>query len=224
VTRAPYQEELQRLQRAVVDELDVVSRQLARALEALEHSDSGAADEVVRGDAEVDRRYAALQNDLVTVIARQAPVASDLRLVTALLHISRMVERMGDQCVNVAKLAAVAGPPPPGTGDFQGCLLDMGHAVEEAIRGVTEALRNDDAGVARRLADDDSTVNELNRRCFSQAIELGDQEDRRTWATAMILVARAFERIADNAVDIGAHLHFAVTGTFEPRRALTDVS
>jgi phosphate transport system protein len=219
MTRVPYQEELQRLQSGVVDELELVSRQLALAVDAIKLGDAASADAVIDGDEEVDRRYGQLQSDLVTVIARQAPVASDLRLVTALLHISRMVERMGDQCVNVAKLVSVAGQPPPGTEEFKGCLLEMGRAAQDATQEATRALEAQDAGAARVLAEADSTVNELNRSCFVRAIELGDSEERRVWATAMILVARALERIADNAVDIGAHLHFAVTGTFEGREA-----
>jgi phosphate transport system protein len=91
MTRVHYQEELDRLQRAVREECDAVVAQLADVLEALPTADRAAAERVIRADEEIDRRYAALQNDLVAVIARQAPVAGDLRLVTALLHISRMI-------------------------------------------------------------------------------------------------------------------------------------
>jgi phosphate transport system protein len=219
MTRVPYQEELQRLQAAVNEELDAVSGQLRLVVDALECGDRSIADRVIRGDAEIDRLYGALQNDLVTVIARQAPVASDLRLITALLHVSRMIERMGDQCVNIAKLVAVAGPRPAGTDEFQHCLLSMGRATGEALTAAAAALRDEELAAARALEEGDTAINELNRSCFVHAIELGDTEDRRAWATAMILVSRAFERIADNAVDIGAHVRFAVTGRFEPRPA-----
>jgi phosphate transport system protein len=219
MTRLPYQEQLQRLQAAVHEELDVVARQLALVNEALESGDEAIAGRVIEGDAEVDRLYAQLQTDLVTVIARQAPVASDLRHITALLHVSRMIERMGDQCVNIAKLIGVAGPRPEGTDDFHACLLTMGRATADALTAAAAALRDEDMEAARALEEGDSEVNGLNRSCFVHAIRLGDSEDRRAWTTAMILVSRAFERIADNAVDIGAHMRFAVTGTFEPRAA-----
>jgi phosphate transport system protein len=176
VTRTPYQQELQRLQGAVHEELDAVSRQLALVLDALEAGDQTIADRVIEGDAKVDRLYAALQNDLVTVIARQAPVASDLRLITALLHVSRMIERMGDQCVNIAKLVAVASPRPDGTDEFQRCLLAMGKATAESLTAAATTLLEEDLDAARAL-----------------------------------------ERIADNAVDVGAHMRFAVTGRFEAR-------
>ena len=219
MTRLDYQEELRRLQETVLEELDLVGRQLSLVLEALERCDARLADEVVAGDDEVDRLYRLLQANLVTIIARQAPVASDLRLITALLHISRMVERMGDQCVNIAKLVSVAGPRPPGADDFHACLLSMGRATEDAVRRAGRALRAEDSAAADALEAGDAVVDELNRSCFSQAIDFGDSADRRTWATAMILVSRALERIADNAVDIGAHLRFAVTGSFESSRA-----
>jgi len=215
MTRLDYQEELRRLEQTVLEELDVVGRQLSLVLEALERGDARLADEVVAGDEEVDRLYRLLQANLVTVIARQAPVASDLRLITALLHISRMVERMGDQCVNIAKLVSVAGPVPAGADDFQACLLSMGRATAAAVRRAARALRAEDSAAADELEKQDTVVDELNRSCFSQAIDFGDSADRRAWATAMILVSRAFERIADNTVDIGAHLRFAVTGSFE---------
>jgi phosphate transport system protein len=217
MTRLPYQEELQRLQAAVVHEADVVAAQLARVVELLESDGSAVAEQVIDGDQEVDRLYAQLQTDLVTVIARQAPVASDLRLITALLHISRMIERMGDQCVNIAKLVSVAGPVPDGAEEFRQCLLAMARATQDAVREAASALRDEDPRAVAKLEAGDSTVNELNRSCFARAIEFGDAQDRRTWATAMILVARALERIADNAVDVAAHMGFAVTGTFESR-------
>jgi phosphate transport system protein len=219
MTRAPYQEELNRLREAVLEELDLVEAQLALVLDALDRGETAITDQVVAREAEIDRLYGALQRDLVTVIARQSPVACDLRLITALLHISRMVERMGDQCVNIAKLLTVAGPVPARADELQSCLLSMGRATQEAVRSAGEALREEDPAAAAVLHDGDSVVNELNRSCFMQAIDVGDTAERRMWTTAMTLVARSLERIADNAVDIAAHLHFAVTGTFEARTA-----
>jgi phosphate transport system protein len=221
MTRLDYQEELRRLRETVIEELDVVAGQLSLALQALDNADTAIADQIVAGDEGVNRLYRQLQADLVRVIARQAPVASDLRLITALLHISRMIERMGDQCVNVAKLIAVAGRAPAGAAEFHACLLSMGRATEDAVLTAARALRIEDASAAEVLEEGDTLVDDLNRSCFSQAIDFGDSAERRAWATAMILVSRAFERIADNAVDIGAHLRFATTGSFEPNPVAT---
>jgi phosphate transport system protein len=219
VPRIRYQQELERLQRATLDEFEAVAGQLALVLDAFERCDTELASDVIRGDEAVDRLYAALQNDLVSVIAREAPVATDLRLITALLHVSRMIERMGDQCVNVAKLIPVAGPAPAGAEDLRDCLLEMGRGALRQVRCAIGGLRAPDQGLLSELAAGDAAVNELNRTCFSRAIALGDEEARRAWATAMILVARAFERIGDNAVDVGAHLRFAATGSFEAAEA-----
>jgi phosphate transport system protein len=215
VTRVQYQHELEDLHRAVLDELDAVARQLSLVLDALGRTDRDVASQVVSRDEDVDRRYAALQNELVALIARQAPVASDLRLITALLHISRMIERMGDQCVNIAKLVPVAGAAPHGAETFHGCVMEMGRHALQAVNDAAIALRDRDLAFADSLAARDDEVDELNRTCFSRAIELDGGETARAWATAMILVARALERIGDNAVDIAAHLRFAATGAFE---------
>jgi phosphate transport system protein len=219
MTRTHFQDELRALEQAVVEELEAAAGQLARVIDALDRSDRELADEVIQGDAEVDRRYATLQQDLMTLIARQAPVAADLRLVTALTHISRMTERIGDQCVNIAKLVPVGGTAPRGGAELQSCLIDMGRHALDAVRGATRALQEHDTGFADALAERDEDVNQLNRTCFNRAIALGGDEAARTWATAMILVARAFERIGDNAVDIGAHVRFAATGEFAARPA-----
>jgi phosphate transport system protein len=224
MSRLHYQQELWRLQGAVHDELDAVVQQLSLVLQLLPTADGAVAEQVVRCDADVDRRYAVLQTELMGIIARQAPVAGDLRLVTALLHISRMVERIGDQCVNVAKLAMVAGPPPAGTDGLADCVVDMGRHTLEAVRTAAAALRTRDVRLTDALAERDEEVNDLNRTCFNRAIELGSEESARAWATAMILVARAFERIGDNAVDIGAHLRFAATGAFEVRPAAAEAT
>ena len=219
MARLRYEDELRGLRTSVIEELKLVTAQLGRAIEALERCDPALASEVVDGDEEVDRRYGALQTDLVSLIARQAPVASDLRLITALLHVSRMIERMGDQCVNVAKLVPVGGAVPPRAGELRDGLLQMGREALQLAREAAAALPEGGLDCAEALAERDSEVNDLNRQCFTRAIELGDDEDARAWATAMILVARAFERIGDNAVDIAAHMRFAATGTFEPRTA-----
>jgi phosphate transport system protein len=219
MTRHDYQDELRRLRETVLEQLDVVVGQVSRVIEALDCSDPDACDAVVAGDDEVDRLYRHIQSELVSVIARQAPVASDLRLITALLHISRLVERIGDQSVNVAKLVAMAGPPPAGAQALHASLVAMGRAAEQEVAGAAVALRGEDLIAAQAVEERDEVVDDLNRTCFQQAIELGSDVERRSWAMAMVLVSRALERMADNAVDVGSHLRFALTGTFDAGEA-----
>ncbi len=112
-TRVHFQAELARLEEQTLEALDMVSAALARVMEALHHQDIELAALVILEDDRIDGRYLEVQQGILSMLARQAPVASDLRLVAGLLHVIRHAERMGDQCVNVAKLLPLAGNQPP---------------------------------------------------------------------------------------------------------------
>jgi phosphate transport system protein len=148
------------------------------------------------------------------MIATQAPVASDLRLISALLHVMKNMERMGDQCVNIAKMIPITGHNAPADERLLKNIFTMGKQVRSLITQVKRAFADRDVDLARDLVRQDDVVDNLNKECFQIAIEIGDDHDRREWATTMILVARAIERIGDNAVDIGEQIAFIVTGLF----------
>jgi phosphate transport system protein len=137
-----------------------------------------------------------------------------LRLISAVLHVMKNIERMGDQCVNIAKLIPIAGHAPPADQRILNNLLTMGDAVRAEIRQAKRAFEDRDVDMARDLVRRDDVVDNLNKECFHMAIEVGDDHDRREWAMTMMLVARALERIGDNAVDIGEQVAFVVTGLF----------
>jgi phosphate transport system protein len=124
------------------------------------------------------------------------------------------IERMGDQCVNIAKLIPLSGNEPPVRQEVLQALAKMGaHARSEVVQSKAAfAARNSDLAVD--LVRQDREINRLNREIFRMAIEVGDDPDTREWAMHMILVARALERIGDNAVDIGEQVAFVVTGLF----------
>ena len=90
----------------------------------------------------------------------------------------------------------------------------MGNAIRVQIRQAKRAFLDRDVEMARDLVREDDVIDNLNRECFQRAIEIGDELDRREWAMTMMLVARALERIGDNAVDIGEQVAFLVTGLF----------
>jgi phosphate transport system protein len=187
---------------------------LDRTLEALRHQDIELASIVVHDDDRIDGRYLEVQQGILSLLALQAPVASDLRLVAALLHVIKHVERMGDQCVNVAKLVPLAGNHPP---THQGILDDIGRMGEQARSLVVQAkhaFHNRDVEMAQDLVRQDDEIDRLNRDVFTLALEIGDSVDQREWAMHMMLVARCIERIGDNAVDIGEQTAFVVTGLF----------
>ena len=213
-TRHEYREELAALERRALDGLDLVVAALDRTVEAIRHQDIELAELVIADDDVIDGRYLEIHQATLTLLATQAPVATDLRLIAALLHVMKNIERMGDQCVNIAKLIPIAGHEPPADERILGNLVTMGRSVRTQIRQAKRAFLEREVGMARDLVRQDDVVVNLNKECFNLAIEIGDDHDRREWAMTMMLVARALERIGDNAVDVGEQVAFVVTGLF----------
>ncbi len=213
-TRTQYQEELDRLEESALGGLDLVSAALERTLEAIEHADVELAQLVVADDDRIDGRYLEVHQSLITLLATQSPVATDLRLISALLHVLKNVERMGDQCVNICKMIPLSGNEPPADEEMVKLILTMGRQARTLIGQAKRAFGDRDVEMARDLVRQDDVVDNLNRECFGLALEIGDDADRREWAMTMLLAARAIERIADNAVDIGEQVAFVVTGLF----------
>jgi phosphate transport system protein len=151
---------------------------------------------------------------ILSLLALQAPVAGDLRLVASLLHVIMHIERMGDQCVNIAKLIPLSGHEPPRRAEILERLLRMGRSARSEVVQAKAAFSGRDVALAADLARQDREINQLNREVFRWAIEVGEDPDTREWAMHMTLVARAIERIGDNAVDIGEQVAFVVNGLF----------
>jgi phosphate transport system protein len=212
--RVQYREELQQLEERALDGLDLVVAALERTVEAVQHQDVELAELVIADDDVIDGRYLEVHQAILTLLATQAPVATDLRLIAALLHVMKNVERMGDQCVNIAKLIPIAGHEPPADEQMLNNLVTMGKALPAQIKQAKRAFLERDINMARDLVRQDDVIDNLNKECFHRAIEIGDEHDRREWAMTMMLVARALERIGDNAVDVGEQVAFLVTGLF----------
>jgi phosphate transport system protein len=212
--RLHYREELEALEGRALDGLDLVVASLDRTVEAVQHQDIELAELVIADDDVIDGRYLEIHQSILTLLATQAPVATDLRLISALLHIMKNIERMGDQCVNIAKLIPIAGHEPPADERIVKNLVTMGRALRAQIRQAKAAFAERNVDMARDLVRQDDVIDNLNKECFQLAIEIGDDHDRREWAMTMMLVARALERIGDNAVDVGEQVAFIVTGLF----------
>jgi phosphate transport system protein len=212
--RVHYQEQLDSLEGRALGGLDLVVEMLERAMESVRHQDIELAELVIADDDRVDGRYLEIHQELINLIATQAPVATDLRLISALLYVMKSIERMGDQCVNVAKLVPVSGHNPPSSEELLGKIERMGEQARSMIGQAKHAFADRNAEMARDLVTQDDVIDRCNREAFRLAIEIGDDQDRREWAMTMLLVARALERIGDNAVDIGEQIAFVVTGMF----------
>jgi phosphate transport system protein len=212
--RIRYQQELRSLEDSVLGGLDLVLEQLDRVTEALQHQDVELAEFVIVDDDRIDGRFLEVHQGILSMLAREAPVAGDLRLVAAFLHVIKHIERMGDQCVNIAKLIPLSGHEPPRREEILERLIQMGrHARAEVVQSKAAFARRDVA-LAESLVSQDRDVNRLNREIFQLALDAGEDYDTREWAMHMTLVARAYERIGDNAVDIGEQVAFVVTGLF----------
>jgi phosphate transport system protein len=220
-TRTHFIEELERLEVMALGALDMVGDAVDRVAEAIEHQDIELAQLVIEDDDRIDGRYLEVHQGVLSLLARQAPVATDLRLIAALLDVIKHAERMGDQCVNICKLLPLTGTEPPSHPEIVRKLVEMARQARFEVSQAKQAFASRDVELAADLVRQDEIVNRLNRECFRLAIEIGDDADTREWAMHMMLVARWIERIGDNSVDIGEQTAFVVTGLF---REFTDAS
>ncbi len=212
--RHQYREALKELEQQALGGLELVIQALDRALESVAYQDVELAGMVVADDDRIDGRYLEVHQGVLSLLARQAPVASDLRILAALLHIIRCVERMGDQCVNIAKLVPLSGYESPKDKDILDLIERMGRHARSQVSQAKEAFSSRNVELAQDIVRQDAEINRLNRAIFRRAVEIGDDVDTREWGMFMILVARALERVGDNTVDIAEQVVFVVTGLF----------
>ena len=213
-TRSNYREQLRALERQTLGALDMVVQALDRALEAVSYQDVELAGMVVVDDDRIDGRYLEVHQGILSLLARQAPVAGDLRIIAAMLHVVRCMERMGDQCVNIAKLLPLSGYEAPKDKDLLDAIERMGQLARSLVSQSKQAFADRNPDLAYDLLRQDAEINQLNIDIFNRALAIGDDIETREWAMHMILVARCLERIGDNAVDIGEQTAFVVTGLF----------
>ena len=219
--RASFHEELEALEAAIQSEGDLVLRALRSALNALARGDDELADEVIGFDDEIDRRYVAIETGVQSLLARQTPVAIDLRLVLAVLRVNLHLERMADYCVTVAKLTKLMGGLDVSDDRILSSLEDMGQRAEQMIRVALDAFADRDAEKAASLNDLDDLIDRANRQAVDDVLSLGDSPEEREYGLRMLVISRCVERIGDHAVDIGEQVGFVVTGEL---RELTDAS
>jgi phosphate transport system protein len=218
--RQTFQAELEALEAQLQREGELVIRSLRAALHALRREELDLADEVIAFDDEIDEVYLGIEEEIHSLLARQTPVATDLRLVLAVLHNNVHLERMGDYCVTVAKLTKLAHGLDADPGLIEG-FDEMGARAEEMIRVALDAFRGRDLERAESLVDLDELIDRTNRRVVQHVLDLGGDPARREWGLRMLLVSRCLERIGDHAVDIGERTAYLVTGEF---REFTDAS
>jgi len=213
MTREQYNDDLDLLEATLQEEGELVLRAIRGALNALREGDAELADEVIAFDDEVDARAQSIERQVEVLLARQAPVATDLRRILAVLHINVHLERMADLCVNIAKLSKLShtysGPAMIVEG-FE----EMGSRAEEMTKIALDSFQHRDIAAAEGLVELDELIDRGNKRVIRHLAQLEGDQTSREWALLMIVVSRCLERIGDNAVDIGEQTAYLVSGRF----------
>ena len=174
----------------------------------------------IAGDDALDATYLDIEQRILDLLATQTPVATDLRLVSAILHANMHLERIGDQAVNIAKITkATLDLPSSETVVTQ--LREMGEICGSMSRTSLEAFARRDADLAETLPEMDDPIDRLNRNMYREVVALAGDSRALEWGIRMNVVSRQLERVGDNAVDIGELVAFLVTGEF---REFTDAS
>lgn len=218
--RVNFHEELQAAESALFEEGALVGRQLERVTAALVNRDSDLAGTVIADDDAVDQLYLDTQSRVLSLLALQAPVAGDLRLVSAILHSNMHVERMGDLCVNIAKFVQNQHPYPPDS-PMMSRLQDMAARDGSMLETAMKAFSRRSLELAEELPERDNALDRLNRGMLDDLRQYAGDERSFEWATNLVLVARYLERFGDHCVDVGEQTAFLITGTF---REFTDAS
>jgi len=219
--RVSFHHELEQLEASLQEEGALVLRVLRSALNALARGDDELADEVISFDDEIDKRYLQIEEGVQSLLARQTPVAGDLRLVLAVLRVNLHLERMADYCVTVAKLTKLMGGLDVSDTQILNSLEDMGQRCEQMIRVALDAFADRDVEKAHSLQELDELIDRANRRATEDVLSLGNSPEEREYGLRMLVVSRCLERIGDHAVDIGEQVVYLVTGEL---RELTDAS
>jgi len=218
--RTTFTEELATLEASLSEEVELVLRALRGSINSLRESDPELADEVIAFDDEVDALYLSIEQGIESLLARQTPVAVDLRFVLAALHSNLHLERIADLCVTIAKLTKLAHGLPPEETLVEG-FDEMASRAEEMIRVALDSFVERNVEGAESLVELDELIDRTNRRVVSYILDLGGEPERREWGLRMLLISRCLERIGDHAVDVGEQVAYLVTGEF---REFTDAS
>jgi phosphate transport system protein len=220
--RFEFHEQLRELEQETLSTIDLDGTALDQALEAVLRRDNELAVMVIEGDDRIDGRYLDVHQGILSLLARQNPVASDLRLVAALLHTIMHIERIGDLCVNIAKLVPLMGEPPTGAGEIMAKLEAAGNQARDQLKQAQLAFEQRNVKLAENLVSQDDVIDSLNRQIFQEAVEVGGSDPHtREWGAHAMLIARYIERIGDHTVDIGEQIAFVISGEF---REFTDAS
>jgi phosphate transport system protein len=209
--REVFQQELAEVQERLVAISELVAISITNAVQAFTQSDVTIADEVIENDVRIDELTLALDELAINILARQQPVARDLRIVVSALRISSSLERMGDMAEHIAQLARYRFPERAVPKGLRSTFVEMGRLDVEIAHKLTELLRTQDVRLAEEIRNEDDKVDELHVSVFDKV--LGETWKGKPVATVdATLASRYHERFADHAVSISKKVQYLSTG------------
>ena len=206
-----FHDELDNLEQRLLDIIDTAEGMVGRAVESVVTGNIDLANEVIEADNAIDEENFQIHQDWTTLMARYQPLGPDLRRMAVLLHLNITFERMGDQCVNIAKITRL-NEGLPSSQRICDLITEMGDLVRPMIRTAIEAFVRKDLDEARLLPAMDEPVDRINANMYREAVEVSGDKEMLEWATKMILVSRALERIGDQSVDFAEQTAYLITG------------
>lgn len=206
-----FHQELEALEQTVLGMVDKAEHMVEMAVDAVTSRNLDLAAQVVALDDELDKTNLEVHHQWTTLMARFQPLGPDLRRMSVLLHLNVTFGRMGDQCVNIAKIAQL-NEGLPKVERICEQIQEMGDLVRPMIRVAIEAYLRRDIDEARLLPAMDEPVDRLNANMYKETVAVGSNPPMLEWATKMLMAARALERIGDQAVDFGEQTAYLVTG------------
>jgi phosphate transport system protein len=220
MTRPQFHEELRQLELEILEMGEFAERAVSASVRALADRDGAEARRIIAEDDIIDGRYLDVEKRTLGLLALQTPVATDLRLLSAILHINLHLERVGDMAVNIAK-TDLSVHDLPASPTILTHLTEMGDLLGPLLRTAMDAFRNRDLDLCLQLPVMDDPIDRLNLGIYQEVARLVDDPQMLQWGLRMVVVARQLERVGDHAVDIGEQIGFLLTGEF---REFTDAS
>jgi phosphate transport system protein len=218
--RDQYHEDLDAITTSLVEITRLAGSAINRATQALLDADLSAAESVITGDEAIDELYAQTERDAFDLLARQQPVASDLRVVIASLRMVADVERMGDLALHIAKVARRRYPASAIPPELQSTVLEMGQVAQRICAKCSSVIAGRDVTMAAELERDDDVMDGLHRRLFSTLLDDSWTGGIET-AIDVTLCGRYYERFCDHAVSVARRVIFLVTGELAQANADT---
>lgn len=211
--RSVFQDELDSVSQSLVDLTSMVSISIAKATQSILNSDLKLAEEVIATDDQIDNFQHELDARIIDIIARQQPVASDLRALVTALRMSADLERMGDMSHHIAKISRLRHPNAAIPSELVSSFKQMGEAAEKMTNKVAVVIASRDTEMALQVERDDDEMDDLHKKVIEGIIR-GSNDYSMETAIDLTLLGRYYERFADHGVSVARRVYYLVTGEF----------